>query len=264
MYNKYTILITAENKERYISDTINSCLKQIGPDQLTIIIVYSFLSNEIYLKQLYLKSKNIIFLKVKYKKKYPTQDQLFKIETASKKIKNSWVLLLDGDDKFELNKIKKLKNLRLDKNYLYLNNHKKIINKNIIKSKEKIYKNLRLYKLLVNDWPDNINTSSIIAHSDLIKKFFSNSNPYKWKYLAVDSQIVLYFFYKKKFKFLDIFLTLKLENINNLDKTFSRLNKKIFWDRRIEQHKLTKLLSNRSNFIDLNFSKFFKLIFSFF
>ena len=151
MYNKYTILITAENKERYISDTINSCLKQIGPNQLTIIIVYTFLSNEIYLKQLFLKSKNIIFLKLKYKKKYPTQDQLFKIETASKKIKNSWVLLLDGDDKFQLNKIKKLKNLRLDKNYLYLNNHKKIINKNIIKTKRKIYKNLRLYKRGIED-----------------------------------------------------------------------------------------------------------------
>lgn len=263
MYN-YTILITAENKERYISNTINSCLKQIGPNQLTIIIVYSFLSNEIYLKQLYLKSKNIIFLKLKYKKKYPTQDQLYKIETASKKIKNSWVMLLDGDDKFESNKIKKIKYMKLDKNYLYLNNHKKIINKVIIKDRQKIYKNLRLYKFLINDWPGNINTSSIIVHSNLIKKFFSNSNPYKWKYLAIDSQIVLYFFYKKKFKFLDLFLTLKLENINNLDKTFASFNKKIFWERRIEQHKLTKILSNRSNFIDLSFSKFFKLIFNFF
>ena len=230
MYN-YTILITAENKERYISNTINSCLKQIGPNQLTIIIVYSFLSNEIYLKQLYLKSKNIIFLKLKYKKKYPTQDQLYKIETASKKIKNSWVMLLDGDDKFESNKIKKIKYMKLDKNYLYLNNHKKIINKVIIKDRQKIYKNLRLYKFLINDWPGNINTSSIIVHSNLIKKFFSNSNPYKWKYLAIDSQIVLYFFYKKKFKFLDLFLTLKLENINNLDKTFASFNKKIFWER---------------------------------
>ena len=53
------------------------------------------------LKTKFKKFKNIIFYKIKKLKKYPTQDQLYKIEQSLKFIKHEWVLLLDGDDIFK-------------------------------------------------------------------------------------------------------------------------------------------------------------------
>ena len=82
-----------------------------------------------------------------------------------------------------------------------------------------------------------------------IKEFYCNHNPYQWKFLAIDVQIILYFF-KKKFKNIKNILTTKVENINNLDRTFSNKLKKIYWQRRMEQHKLTHQLSGKLNLID--------------
>ena len=98
MYNKFIIIITAEKKEKYISRTIKSCLNQHLYKNLRVIVVYTKLSNEKFIKDEFIKFENVIFLKCKIKKKLPTQDQLFKIEKATKYIEDEWVLLLDGDD----------------------------------------------------------------------------------------------------------------------------------------------------------------------
>ena len=121
MYNKYLVIITAENKEKYISNTIKSCLNQKLCKKLKILVVYSKLSNENTLKNDFKSFKNIIFLKDIIKKKLPTQDQLYKIERASSLISNEWVLLLDGDDLFDPHKISYLDKLKLKKDHIYLN-----------------------------------------------------------------------------------------------------------------------------------------------
>ena len=250
MYNKYIVIITAENKERYISQTINSCIKNSNNKDTKIFVTYSNLSNEKNLKVKFKKYENIFFFKIQIKKKYPTQDQLYKIEQTLKFVKNEWILLLDGDDYFINNKIKILNKLNLKKNLVYLHNHKIKVGKIFLKSKVKRYKNFYLYQKLFNEWPQNINTSSIIINANLIKNFYKNHNPYKWRYLAIDTQIILYFYYKKKFKKLSQIFTIKIENINNLDQTFSNVSKRKYWMRRMEQHDLTKYLSGRINFFD--------------
>ena len=227
MYNKYLVIITAENKEKYISNTIKSCLNQKLCKKLKILVVYSKLSNENTLKNDFKSFKNIIFLKDIIKKKLPTQDQLYKIERASSLISNEWVLLLDGDDLFDPHKISYLDKLKLKKDHIYLNDFVSI-NKNSANSyyKRKVYKELLLYKKLFNDWPEKINTSSIVLHGNLLKNFYKVHNPYKWKFLAIDVQLILFYFYKNKFVHLDKILTFKKENINNLDKTFTNYFKK--------------------------------------
>ena len=250
MYNKYIAIITAENKEKYLSETINSCLENLQNNDLKIIIIYKFLSNEKFLKIKFKNFKSVIFFKINAKKKYPTQDQLYKIEHALKFIKNEWVLLLDGDDIFKSNKINALRDLKLDKKKIYLHDHEIMKNNQIKKSIFKNYKNFFLYKRLFNDWPQKINTSSIVINGNLLKKFYKNHKPYEWKYLAIDVQIILYFFYKKKYKMINKILTTKIENINNLDKNFSNFRHKNYWHRRLEQHKLTENLSGKINFID--------------
>ena len=261
MYNKYIAIITAENKEKYISKTIYSCLKNFDNKDLKILILYKFLSNENILKIKFNKFKNIIFHKYNYKKKYPTQDQLYKIQQALKFIKNEWVLLLDGDDLFKKNKIKTLNNLKLDQKKVYLHDHELFFNRTIKKSIFKNYKNLFIYKMLFNNWPQKINTSSIVINAELLKKFYKNHNPYEWKYLAIDVQIILYYFYKKNLEIIDKILTTKVENINNLDKKFSNISDKNYWYRRLEQHKLTKKLSGRINLLDRIITLFFLKIF---
>ena len=263
MYNKYLVIITAENKEKYISDTIESCLDQNYVKRLKIIVVYSKLKNENYLKRKFKNKKKIIFLKCSVKKKLPMHDQLYKIEKANKFAKNEWILLLDGDDLFKKNKVQNLDNLNLNNNKIYLNSHL-IFNKSILTTspKTKKYKKWNLFKILFNDWPEKINTSSIIVHTKLLKKFYKLKKPYKWKYLAIDTQLILFAHYTKCLTFIKKELTIKREDINNIDKKFSNYLTRIYWVRRYEQHTLTKQISNRLNildrFITIIFMKIFK------
>ena len=251
MYNKYLAIITAENKEKYISDTIESCLNQSYVKNLRIIVVYSKLKNEKDIKKRFKNTKKILFLKCSIKKRLPMHDQLYKIEKANNYAKNEWILLLDGDDLFKKNKIQSLDNLNLDDKKVYLNSHL-IFNKgSLIKSqKTKKYKKWNIYKNLFNDWPEKVNTSSIIIHTKLLKKFFKFKNPYKWKYLAIDIQLILFSHYTNCLKLIRKKLTLKRENINNIDKKFSNYFTKIYWYRRYEQHNLTKEISGRLNIFD--------------
>jgi len=261
LYNKYIVIITAENKEKYILNTIYSCLNAFN-NKSKVIVIYTKLSNEKYLKNRFSHFKNIIFLKTPFKKKYSTQDQIYKIEKAIKFLSNEWVLLLDGDDMFKLNKMKVLNNLKLDKSKIYLHDHdEKKGNLKNYKNK-KIYKKFFFYKKFFNDWPEKINTSSIVVNGNLLKKFYKNINPYQWKYLAIDVQLILYYFYKKKFEFINKNLTIKLENINNLDKNYSNKITKNFWLRRMEQHELTRKLSGKTNIIDRIITKIFLIFFS--
>jgi len=258
---KFTIIITAEKKEKYILETIQSCLAQSLIKKFRIIVVYSKLSNEKLVKSRFLHLKNLLFLKCPLKKVSPTNDQLYKIEMATKFLKDEWVLLLDGDDLFSKKKLNTLQNLNLNSDKLYLHDHKIKIGKNLTNSKNyKKYKKLFLYKFLFNDWPEKINTSSIILSSKMLKKFYKTTDPYRWKYLAIDVQLVLYFYYKKKFIFLNEILTLKRENINNLDKKYSNYLSKIYWLRRLEQHNMTIRNSNRNNFFDRFITIFFSKI----
>jgi len=257
--NKYIAIITAENKEKYIVKTILSCLNQSNNNNLRIFVVYSNLANENNLKKKFKKNKKISFFKYDLKK-LPMHDQLHKIQQVVNLLKNEWVLLLDGDDLFKKNKIQTIENLKLNKDRVYLNNHILFDKKKNIKQKMKIYKEWNLYKILFNDWPQNINTSSIIINANYLKKFYKQNNPYKWKYLAIDSQLILFAHYKKKLIHIKEILTLKRSNINNIDKTFSNYLTKVFWLRRYEQHNLTKQISNKKNYVDRFITYIFKRI----
>ena len=259
---KFTIIITAEKKEKYILNTIKSCLKQSLIKKFRIIVVYSRLNNEKLVKNSFSHLKKILFLKCPIKKILPTNDQLYKIEMATKLLNKEWVLLLDGDDLFSKKKLITLQKLNLDKDKVYLHDHKIIKGKTLTYSSSfKKYKKFFLYKFLFNDWPEKINTSSILLSSKSLKKFYKTTNPYQWKYLAIDVQLVLYFYYKNKFEYIDEILIKKLENINNLDSTFKNIFTKIFWLRRLEQHKFTQKLIKRNFFFDYLLTLFFLKLF---
>lgn len=260
---KFTIIITAEKKENYILKTIKSCLEQSLIKKFRIIVVYSTLNNEVLVKNRFSHQKKILFLKCPLKKILPTNDQLYKIEIATKFLKDEWVLLLDGDDLFSKKKLNTLQKLNLDKDKVYLHDHKIIKGKTLTNStKFKKYKKFPLYKFLFNDWPEKINTSSILLSSKTLKKFYRTTNPYRWNYLAIDVQLVLFFYYKNKFEYIDEILTKKIENINNLDSTFKNIFTEIYWLRRLEQHKFTQKLIKRNYNLDYLLTLFFLKLFT--
>ena len=67
---EFTIIITAEKKEKYILGTIKSCLEQSLIKKLKIIVVYSKLNNEKLVKSRFSHLKNLLFLKCPLKKNY--------------------------------------------------------------------------------------------------------------------------------------------------------------------------------------------------
>jgi glycosyltransferase involved in cell wall biosynthesis len=123
-----TILVNSDNQENYIIQCLNSCIKQKYKN-VQIILAYNNLKNILVIKK---KFKNkILFIKVKKKYFYNTQDQLDKIKKSLIYIKGKYVFLLDGDDFFcdkklsTIMKIIKNDNILLQDNYYELKNNKK-------------------------------------------------------------------------------------------------------------------------------------------
>ena len=120
--------------------------------------------------------------------------------------------------------------------------------KHLKKMKIKFLKKINLYKILINDWPSITCTSAITVEKKIIKKFFKENNPFKYKHLAIDIQLAAFVNSSYNIKYLDENLTFKSQNKNNLDKTYSNLLSKKFWIRRNEQHNffINQIKKNRS------------------
>ena len=170
MQIKNTVIITADYQERYISEAKNSCIFQKKIKTPSVIVVFSYLKNELDIKNKFRKYKNIIFLKKKRIKILSTQDQIYKIGQALKMINSGNIYLLDGDDLFHKNKIFFLQNKLNNSEYLIFNNFKVFNNYKTYRTKPyKKYKTNFLYKKLFNNWPDKISTSSISISYKLLR-----------------------------------------------------------------------------------------------
>jgi glycosyltransferase involved in cell wall biosynthesis len=240
-----SILIVADYKEKYIKETIKSCLNQTYKN-IEILVGYSNLCNIEEVKRIFLYDK-LKFFKIKRRNFSPTQDQIYKIKFLLKKSKGKYIFLLDGDDLFLRNKITYILNNRnIDKN-LFQDNF--ILKENKLKKilLKKNYKNNFIFKKFFNDWPDKICTSTISLPRKLIEDFFKNNKTFLWRTLAIDAQLIIYCYLRNKFYSTDKILTIKNEYKENLDKRFSNILSKIYWTRRFEQHKYYYNLTNKKS-----------------
>lgn len=249
--NLISIIITAEYKERFITSCIESCLKQ-NFENYEIIICYTKLKNENVIKKRFRK-KNIKFLKIKKKLKNKTKDQFKKIYEGFKISKGNIISLLDGDDIFTKKKLSKVflqKNLKnkllVDRYFNDSENNKTIVNKNY-------YKNSFLYKVLINNWPKNIATSTISAGRIFFYKFFKNVNINNYEYLAIDVLLVLFALKSNQLLIKNEFLTKKVKTEHSVDLKFKGIMNKFFWKRRLEQHYFYKSLFKKKNYISVDF-----------
>ena len=230
-----SILIVADYKEKYIKETIKSCINQTYK-KIEILVGYSYLRNIEHLKKVFISDK-LKFFEIKKKYLYPTQDQIYKIKFLLEKSRGKYIFLLDGDDLFLKNKVTYILN---DKNI-----KKKLVQDNFILQKKKIkkiilnknYKKNFIFRKIFNDWPQKICTSTISLPRKLINDFFDNNQVLSWQTLAIDVQIIIYYYLKNQFYSTEKILTIKNEYQKNLDNTFSNMLSKIYWRRRYEQHK---------------------------
>ena len=231
---KSTIIITAENQERFIERCIKSCLNQ-SVKHIEIIIIFTHLKNINALKKRYL-SKNIIFLNIPKKINKPTQDQLFKIKQGLLISKGKYIFLLDGDDAYKKNKVKEAINSIKDKRALFLDNYEN--NKNNIKQVNKVhqFKKTNLYKTLVNTWPKGVCTSCIVLNRDLLHEFFKKIKIKKFNYLAIDILLTIYCDIKYEVIKPTKTLTKKYYVKGSVDSSYVGFFNRYYWFRRSEQH----------------------------
>ena len=262
---KATVIINTNNQNAFLKRAIHSAINQ-KYSNFEVIISNLSKKKDIKIEKEFKNNKKIKFLNLNEKFLHPTQNQLYAIKEALKYSNGQYIFLLDGDDYFKKNKINKIfshiknkEKLLIDKPIVFDELSKKFLKKMEIKSiKQNIF-----YKTLVNDWPSITCTSGFTVENKIIKKFFKEINPFKYKHLAVDIQLAAFINTKFNIKYLDEDLTYKSQNKKNLDKTYSNLLSKKFWIRRNEQHDFfineikKKKLFKGLDFYIVRFIKFF-------
>tara|TARA_B100001063_G_C16763306_1_gene557183 strand:- start:1719 stop:2504 length:786 start_codon:yes stop_codon:yes gene_type:complete len=243
---KFSIIINTHNQQNYIFQTINSCLNQKYKNYEIIIIDTS--EKKISLKEKLYHHKKIKYFHYVSKYNQPELNQMNKIFLGFKKSKGKYLIFLDGDDKFDKNKLLKLDKLINKKKILCNQDLPIIFNKNFSKKlKIKTYK-IRLFKFFLNDWPQIYGTSSITVKRNILKVFFNKAKPFKWSLLAIDAQIIL--FCKKYYEQTNYLskITYKRMHENNLGEDYLNIFKKKFWLRRKMQFEFSKFINDKNKF----------------
>ena len=236
---KFSIIINTHNQSSFIGECINSCINQDFQDYEIIITDTS----DQKINKKYIKSRKIKYFHLKRILKDPVMDQMNQVLFGLNKSSGKYICLLDGDDKFSKKKLKQLSYILKDEKIDINQDLPTIFSKNgkIEQTKIKNYKNNDIFKKTLIDWPQIYGTSTITVKKKILKLFFKKTKPFKWKYLAIDVQLILfcYNFFNVQNKLNKI--TFKRKHEKNLDETFSNLTTKAYWIRRKMQ-------------LDLNFS----------
>lgn len=249
-----SILINNYNNEKFIKRSIKSCLDQTYKN--IEIIVYDDNSNDNSCKIINeFQDKRIkrVFNKKKFSR-FPAINQLNAIFHSFKISKGNLIFLLDGDDFYIKDKIKRIKKI-YDKNsdidciqdnpiFFYPQKNKYIKNK----LKKKFF--------IFHTWPYFNPTSTMSFRKNIfktiIKEIFFSRKKYGKMFFDARAIIYLYFFKKKPF-LLDKYLTVYTQNEYG-DTLVNYDSKNMYWwQRREEYHEFVKkiFIKNKKKHIKL-------------
>ena len=240
-----TVIITAENKEKTISRTIQSCINQTNKN-FKIVIAYSRLKNEKKIKNNF-NSKRIFFYKIKKKLNNKVHDQIYKIQKSEKISKGKNIFLLDGDDIFLNKKIETISKLLKSNNLMILDKYQISSYKKKIRKKN-YYKENFYFKEFFNDWPKDVCTSAISIKKSLLLSFFNTIKFKKYSFLAIDILLAIYCSNNNKLLKINKILTYKVDSPNSVDKSYTGYLNKYYWLRRLEQHNYNFHIKKRKSF----------------
>ena len=239
-----SILINNYNKEKYCLRAIKSILNQ-NYNNIEIIFFDDFSSDNslINIEKICRKnSKKIRIIKNKLRGKIYSFNQLNGIYTSLKKCNGEIICVLDSDDFYKKNKVKKIVN------YFMKYKEKDIVcdfpiyfydKNNQIKSNENYF--LRRYK-----WSKFPPTSCISFRKKNINKIIKKISVKKFNELWFDFRIINYFSYKeKKFNILKNHLTYYSQTTENFDKRYKKFLNKLWWKRRYQAFQFLKYLDKK-------------------
>ena len=253
-----TILINNYNNEKYLKKSITSCLKQTYNN--LEIIVYDDRSTDsskkILTKIRHKKVKKIFNLRKNYQSS--ALNQFEAIRKSFKKAKGEIIFLLDSDDYFLKNKVRKIVN-EFEKN-----RDINFIQDNPIyfypKRKLNLKKKIKNKYFTLHTWPYFNPTSTMVFRKNLLKKIikeisFSKNNFGK---MFFDARAFIYiYFFEKNYLNLDKYLTIYTQNTKG--DTLSNYETKNFswWKRRLEYHQFVEKLFYRKKKFHFKFLDYY-------
>ena len=244
-----SILITNFNKEKFIKNTLQSCVNQNIREKQ--IIVYDDASTD-NSYNIIKKFKEIeIIINKKKKLTSPPLNQINGIIESFKRSKGEIIFLLDGDDEFKKGKLKFITNIfRSDKNLNFIQDRPYLSLKNNLMK-------LKIKNHYFSIWPSFYPTSCMTVKRDFFKKFIKFSYPKEFPNLEVDARLAIFSYLNKNFKKINKNLTVYNYDEYGITSRYPKYSIS-WWKKRNDAFSYLMRISNKMN-IKFNFSPDFFL-----
>ena len=237
---KFTIIITSYNKGQYLQACLDSCLNQSEKDyEIVLCDNYSDDNSA----DIFSRYKGLIkLIKKKRISNYSPKNQIDLIGEGLQIAKGELVCLLDGDDYFQINKLKNIgKHFEKNKDLKVLFDLPEVKKNNLFykfKLKKKIQKNI---------WPTIINTSSISIKTNFLKQCFQNKLFINYEMMEIDFRINVYSrCIEKNYKIIPENLTVYRNVEGSINTSVKKFTKK-WWFKRLQAHQFMNYIFSKHN-----------------
>lgn len=221
-----SILISNYNKEKYLKECLTSCINQDYNDYEILVGDNSSSDKSIEIINSF---KNVRLFKIEKKFLTAELNQLNTIKNLFNFSKGDVILLLDSDDYFEKDKLKKISKIfNEDISVECLCDMPKILNY------QRKLKNFN-YKIDANfkkRWPTIFPTSTISLRRNSFSLFLKEKFEKQYPELAIDFRLITYFFnFKQNLSVTDQILTTYLSNSEGNENKYKKYTPR-WWKRR--------------------------------
>ena len=237
---KFSIIIINYNNAAYLKRSINSAIEQTYHNKEIIVYDDCSIDNS---RKIISKFKNVKKIFNFKKIKSGCQSQINGVEKCLKIAKGNFICLLDSDDFFKKNKLKKIATLlRKEKQILvtdrpfYFFNHKKIL---------KIRSDYNIKRFF--SWPHFVPQSCITIEKNFLKKNYHLIKTHSFDNVWMDFRMNILCFLKfEKIKNAGEYLTYYQQNLSNsASSKFLRFRSK-WWSRRLQAHSYFSYLKKKT------------------
>ena len=250
---KISVIITTFNKEKFISNTVNSCLNQTFKNFEIIIVDTGSKDKTKNLLMKYRDQEKIKIFFISRKYKTSALNQMNAIKHGLRFCSGKVICLLDGDDLFHKNKLQFIHNFfKENKSLLCMQDvPEKLVENEIYK-----YKLKKFY--LFKKWEQFYPTSTFSICKSHLLQIFNQINSTKYDLLEIDLR--LFFFYKifkKKHIQTNLKLTYYVSDKHGISSKYKKFSKDWF-NKRLQSHLYLKELFNNENYpykVDFIFTK---------
>ena len=237
---RFTIIITSYNKGQYLKACLDSCLNQSEKNYEIILCDNYSDDNSPDIFSRYKDSLKLI--KKKRVSNYAPQNQIDLIKEGLQIAKGEFICLLDGDDYFQINKLK-----NIGKHFENNKDLKVLFDLPEVKKHNSLYKFKLKKKFQKNIWPTIINTSSISIKKNFLKQCFEDKLFINYELMEIDFRINVYSrCIEKNYKIISENLTI-YRNVEGSINTSIKKFTKMWWLKRLQAHQFMNYIFKKYN-----------------